>query len=468
MAEEQGVIIVGGDGTEHHFPPGMDPQKAAAVVREHEAAIAPKPVDEHQAGMGHDPIANAINRVLPGTGDYLEGAGQGFREGVIGGAKGFARGVVPGAIAAVKGAPRSLYDMGKGGVDAVMGGYHLFTDPTKTSHNAIDAMSGIPGKISDAVSAAATKAGADPEGFGNDVGRVTGATEVGILGARAVPLAPKPIARAVGNVMEQVGTKGAWPIRMMGAHQLGSGNPMGIVTMGMPEVLQKGGQGLQRLGAVPSSATGSVRWNPTEGANVAAAAAPEAAAAASGLSDVEIAGLKKQGYSEESIARVAANAAPKPVAPKPIRVLGKAAQDLAEGKATPAPVRGPASTLDDLAKKLGTGINEDAAVQDHQLQVENASRLANRNGRVPMQDALPASKSRGPMSNTPGLTRSDLEAVGMNPNMNYKDMTPDLVDKIKAARTARHGTHYANAQTDKSLRSILEDSLLFQNSDRLK
>jgi hypothetical protein len=73
------------------------------------------------------------------------------------------------------------------------------------------------------------------------------------------------------------------------------------------------------------------------------------------------------------------------------------------------------------------------------------------------------------MSKTPGLTRSDLEAAGLNPDLNYKDMTPEMVDRIKSMRSSRHGTHYANAQTDKAhnagnseLRSILEESLLMR------
>jgi len=33
VTEDQGIIIVGPDGTEHEFPAGMDPKKAAAIVR---------------------------------------------------------------------------------------------------------------------------------------------------------------------------------------------------------------------------------------------------------------------------------------------------------------------------------------------------------------------------------------------------------------------------------------------------
>lgn len=37
---DQGIVIVGSDGTEHEFPAGMDPKKAAAIVRQQEASGA--------------------------------------------------------------------------------------------------------------------------------------------------------------------------------------------------------------------------------------------------------------------------------------------------------------------------------------------------------------------------------------------------------------------------------------------
>lgn len=62
---------------------------------------------------------------------------------------------------------------------------------------------------------------------------------------------------------------------------------------------------------------------------------------------------------------------------------GKAAQDLARGASPPRPAPGPKSTVQDVAKKTGHGIDEEQAVLNLQLQTENESRLANRNAVTP-------------------------------------------------------------------------------------
>jgi hypothetical protein len=49
MADQEDFVIVDEDGTEHHFPAGMDPKKAAAVVRS-QGSTKPVP-DPHQARM---------------------------------------------------------------------------------------------------------------------------------------------------------------------------------------------------------------------------------------------------------------------------------------------------------------------------------------------------------------------------------------------------------------------------------
>lgn len=197
----------------------------------------------------------------------------------------------------------------------------------------------------------------------------------------------------------------------------------------------------------------------------------EAAASVGNTSAAEVAKLKAQGMSDATIAKIIAadpgtrNVAPVlgggPTAPKPsIRITGKAATDLAEGKvptASAAPM--PSDTrLEELAGKLGG-------------QAPGTPKPA----RITTQEAIPASKSKGPMSATPNLTRADLEAVGLNPALNYKDLTPEMVDRIKSLRSSRHGTNYANAVTDKGLRanksdmmSILEQSLLMRNMEKLR
>src|SRR5262245_16971057 len=72
-----------------------------------------------------------------------------------------------------------------------------------------------------------------------------------------------------------------------------------------------------------------------------------------------------------------------PIEPVPSHAVGKAAQDIAGGKAIPKPAPGPASTVQDLATKMGHGVDAEQAALDLQLQAENAARLANRNTEVP-------------------------------------------------------------------------------------
>lgn len=496
--EQQEIVIVGSDGTEHVFPAGMDPQKAAAVVRQHEAEQAPKPVSSHEAGMGHDPLANAINRLSPGTGDYLEGAAQGLRDGVVSGAKGFVKGLVPGVIEGAKQTIRLPLTVAQASLGAAKGAYNLATDPGATAHGAVDSMMAIPGKVKEGVSAAVQKAGVDPEGFGNDVGRLTGASEVGVLTSKLAPMAPKPIARKIGAITEQVGTKGAWPIRMIGAHQLGSGNPMGIATMAMPEMLQKSGQMLQDFGADQAilakeadiltqrggakTPRPSIRTSPPKDYyDVAKTNAAESTggAAASSAEAEAVAQLRAAGVSEESIARAVksgavTNARPVDKAPvlgpvagsERVKATGKAATDLALGKRPSAPT-GPESTLQDLAVKKGTGVDFDGAVVKQQMEVENAARLQNRNTRVPVSEGIPASKSKSPMSATPGLSEADVKALGLNPKLPIKDLTPEALETLKKARAGRHANFYEGAKMDKNYKNMFEAALA-DRMDRLR
>lgn len=176
---------------------------------------------------------------------YAGGAVKGAIEGGVSGAKGFVKGVVPGAAKAVLHTIPSLVQAALG---AVKGTVNLASDPVSTLTDAYEAVKGIPGQAKDQMSAALDAARNDPEGFGRTMGELTGATAAGIGGARLVPLAPKPIAKKVGGFLSTVGKEGKWPIRMIGAHQLGSGNIQGLGTIMAPEILQKSGAALTRFG----------------------------------------------------------------------------------------------------------------------------------------------------------------------------------------------------------------------------
>ncbi len=183
----------------------------------------------------------------------VQAAWEGFKEGAIGGVKGFLQGVLPGAVGAVTAIPDAVIGLIQGAGNAIVGAGNLAQDPVGTLTRAKDDIASMGPAAVKAWEQAMELARRDPEGFGRQVGEITGATEVAVTGARALPMAPKPVANRVGQVLESVGTSGKWPIRMMGAHQLGSGNPAGLVTMMAPEGLRATGVQLQRA-ALPTGA----------------------------------------------------------------------------------------------------------------------------------------------------------------------------------------------------------------------
>jgi hypothetical protein len=414
-----------------------------------------KPVAKSQAGMGQDPIANLINKVSPGTGDYLEGAAQGMREGVIGGAKGFVKGIVPGAVSAVTGAPGAIFRLGKGAIDAAVGGYNMVTDPVKTSKGAIDSIATIPGKIKDAASAAATKAAVDPEGFGNDVGQMTGGTAAGIGMGRVLPMAPKPIARKLGSFVEQVGQQGKWPIRMMGAHQLGSGNPAGLATITMPEVLTKTGRSLQEFGAPPSQATWKKNPDPMPPTGGAPAPPPPP-------------GASLPGYP-----RGGASPAPAPVAPAapPARAgaapgEGFGSRKLPNTKAdkineSSSPMMD--SLMDDL---YGDGPLPQINPMGHGTMKAEAPAAASRPRQVKTDNPELHTKSKKPQTKNKGFTDDELVAEGYDPKIKYSAFPPARLERMLARRAEAAKAHYGAAREAKAARqaTILEDALL----DKLK
>lgn len=76
MADQNEVVILGNDGTEHVFPAGFDPQKAAAIVRG-QAAVAP-------SGGIREKVAGA----LPSVGGAIGGWAGGIPGAALGGAAG--------------------------------------------------------------------------------------------------------------------------------------------------------------------------------------------------------------------------------------------------------------------------------------------------------------------------------------------------------------------------------------------
>jgi hypothetical protein len=194
MAQE--IVIVGDDGTEHVFPSGFDPVRAAAIVRSRN--VTPVSADE------------------PST--YIAGALKGAKEGILGGAKGFAEGMLQSPASFAKG----IVSM-------------LTTNPVTTVKDAIAAIERLP----DAV----RSAGADPEAWGQGVGDVTGQTMIGLAGPRAV----KAGVQAAPAALRTVGAAAAIPA---GAAIGGTvGGPVGAaVGAGL------GGLAREAIQAIPPSA----------------------------------------------------------------------------------------------------------------------------------------------------------------------------------------------------------------------
>lgn len=463
--DEQGLVIVGSDGTEHEFPHGMDPQKAAGIVREQEAFAKSGPLVRSRTGqmyrhpsepVSKDFVDGALSAVNPMN--YVKAAESAYHD-------------PAGAVGGVLAAPFRL-----------AGG--LITEPART------------------------------------LGSMTAGEAVGA----ALPLAVPAGVRTVGKGLEVAGTKAEWPMQVAASHQVLSGNLGGLGVLAVPPALRWAGRSLQKLGgadletAIPSGTRnidvkGPIRtYGPAAVADApqggirvpygAQEPAPYRAAAKAGVKADEAAAAKvaaqeandarlaqiddaveglngtrpvikvstkakmadgshasmSQGFEapkpnlEDRINDAVANGQlrRKPEGPPAIRVTGKAATDLANGTvpvASKAPM--PSETrMDELAGKLGG---------------QPPTPLPP--AKVPV---LPGgSRSKGPMSLTPGYTIADLEEVGL-PNAVYKSLPPEILSKIQANRASRHMTNYSNAVTDKGLRSILEESLLMRNMDRLR
>lgn len=178
----------------------------------------------------------------------LEASYQGLREGMQEGAKGFAKEIVPAVGKGIANIPQGIFDVIKMAASAAGESGEFFSDPAGTLSRWAESAKGLPAKAKQALDDTIALAANDPQAFGSAVADVTGDVGVGVAAAKALPMAVKPVAEKTGKLMQTVGTKGEWPIRMVGAHQLGSGNPLGAVIMGAPEGLVAAGKKLEKYG----------------------------------------------------------------------------------------------------------------------------------------------------------------------------------------------------------------------------
>lgn len=246
MADEA-IVIVDNNGTEHEFPPGFDVQRAIEIVK----GSGPHTL-ETRPGAADTPMSRA--RVTRPNSDLSAMAASDTANASLAGGRGFIRGAAGVAAHPLDTLGGILQSAADEGLNTIAGTYHLATAPRDTLRGAgHDIMTRVP----EMFDAAVHKASTDPEGFGQDVGAMTANTAAGIALGGAARFAPKPLARGAGGLLDTIGKEAKWPIRMVGAHQLGSGNPMGLVTIALPEQLRKSGEALQRWGTEPGALAGT-------------------------------------------------------------------------------------------------------------------------------------------------------------------------------------------------------------------
>ncbi len=410
--------------------------------------------------------------------------------------------------------------------------------------------SGFTEGIPNAYNAIVNKASTDPEGYGKDVGRMTGETMAGIAAGSTGRFLPKTAARTLGAGFESVGGKGGTlAFRIGGLGQLANGNPAGIATLLLPEVFRKTGQAMQRWGTEPGALASTPEGmflqvqqdlrkagsdpavadalskqldslakqaetlrasaklpsdmaiaqkmtdrvdkltaalaRTTGPAKSAAAAEAENAAnleriakARMGriptdpnlretvsatdptgakqtmsrsfvepeetgkpttplVSDAEVAQIKRrftnpaaqsQALADLAAQRAGTAPAAQPAVRPPVRIVGGPMQPPPEAAgATPAPT-GPV-----------TPPAPPVAPEPNVAPIRVAADKVATNARE-----LATKSKRGIPSGTPGYTVNDLESVGLNPKLNYKALTQDIIDKILENRAARQETYRIN------------------------
>ncbi len=159
----------------------------------------------------------------------------------------------------------------------------------------------------------------------------------------------------------------------------------------------------------------------------------------SGLTPGELAQIQRQVTDPELQAQVIAQfkaqkagtatvVQPQPAVRPPVRIVGGPMQPPPEAAgAAPAPTGPVAPPAPPVAPEPNVAPIRVAADKV----ATNARELATKS-------------KRGIPSGTPGYTVNDLESVGLNPKLNYKALTQDIIDKILENRAARQETYRIN------------------------
>jgi hypothetical protein len=424
-------------------------------------AMDTRPPDLDERGMPS--IDTPVSEDEPDT--YMGGALRGFAEGAFRGPLGFIK-EAPFAVAkGVRNLVTAPVGLVRLGGSVLKNDYDLLTKPGETLSKLGEDIQQIPAKVGGYFQDLANLAATDPEAFGAQAADLTGDAMVGIAAQRLIPLAPRPLARKVGGIIETTGKKGEWPIRMMGAHKLGAGNPLGVALMAAPEALQGVGKAIRVWGEGPELPAREAAIMLQRGGAPSTLEPPVIQSGGRDLMD-EILAEERQARMAKAASK--ATSAVDPNAPPagwpsnvpydPNRLVG-GIQPLRKGP-----------RVDATPPSKGIRVTGKAA-QDLQGEVPSPM-LANtqtapvtpKQPKVSVADSIPKSKSKGAMSATPGLTVADMEELGFTPDQArtvvLKNVTPGIIERVKANRASRHQTHYSNAVSDKDFRSVLEQILL--------
>lgn len=331
----QEVVIVSNDGTEHVFPAGFDPKRAASIVR-------------RQAG---DAQAATAQAKAAETESVRSRTGQMYTR------------PVPGSDTDKATVASDNADVFAGAKDALLGPFRFAKD-----------------LYNDPVGAVKNLAMSAPNALGmlvTNPARAAGQAIGGGAMAAATPYAGSGLTKA-GEAAERVGTFLEPKSNYLAAAAALHGDlPRAAAIAVAPRVLSAGGRGLQRVGSA-----------------LTAADAPAAPAAPAAVSE--------------------------PVAP---------------ASTAPIPPLSPVASH--------------TPVQDTPIP-ESWQPFAQKSEKLPVEGNVPASKSRRtPMSATPGLSRVDVEELGLNPDLKLTGLTPEAIDALKQKRAQRAAMYKALAELDR-------------------
>jgi hypothetical protein len=415
---------------------------------------------------------------------------QGLSEGASGGAEGFVKGLPGGAVDGLLGIPSAIATAGNALWETVQGGIRFAQDPMAESAQIGANLSAIPGQAMDALEGAHRMAATDPERFGENVGRLTGAVETTAATAAATPFIPGRILRGVGGKVRELGKSAKFPLQISGAHQIAMGNPIGGVGLILaPGAMERTGSGMQRLGTRTGAALETMpgRFSQLQEdvrGLQGTKGSPEMVASVRQKIDTlrtEINERRRVAKLDEDIKRVQADQSRLDGLENQFRKLsGQASAPIAPvASHTPSAPRRAEPSDADLMRQMGIGEASIAGARRSTLPTADRlaprmapppaqppPRLSNmesaalarevRTPKVPVSD-LPPSRTSRDMSGSPGLSENDVRALGLNPANRITGLNEVAATRMLLDRARRERNYIESARLEKRLQDLLAD-----------